>query len=72
MQRYEYKLLQFSARMRTASSLPDNLNIRFDELGAEGWEYVEMKPIHSGGFFLFFAGVFTQTRDFIVVFRRPL
>lgn len=70
MQRYEYKLLQFSARLRTPSTLPEDLNIRFDELGAEGWEYVEMNPIHSGGFFLLFIGVFTQTRDFVAVFRR--
>lgn len=70
MQRYEYKLLHFRAGMSTASSLPDDLNMRFDHLGSEGWEYVEMQPIHSGGFFLLFIGIFTRTKDFVAVFRR--
>jgi hypothetical protein len=72
MQRYEYKLLHFKAGSATASGLPDDLNVQFDELGREGWEYIEMKPIQTGGFFLFFIGVFTNTKRFIVIFRRPV
>jgi len=65
-----YKLLHFKAGLWTASALPNDLNVRFDELGAEGWEYVEMQPIHGGGFFLFGFGIFTSTKNFVAVFRR--
>jgi len=70
MPKYEYKLLHFKAGLGTASSLPYDLNIKFDKLGQEGWEYVEMQPIHGGGFFFFGIGVFTSTRKFVAVFRR--
>jgi hypothetical protein len=70
--RSEYKLLHFKVGLWSSSGLPDDLNMKFDELGREGWEYVDMKPIQSGGLFLFFIGVFTNTKQFLAVFRRPI
>jgi hypothetical protein len=70
MQKYEYKLLHFKAGLSTSSSLPNDLNIQFDKLGEEGWEYVEMCPIQSSGLFFAFIGVFSSTKNFIAVFRR--
>jgi len=68
--KFEYKLFYFRAGLATASGLPEELNDEFNRLGADGWEYVDMKPILTGGFFAIFAGVFTNTRSFVVVFRR--
>ena len=68
--RYEYKLLHFKVGLPSGSGLPDDLNLRFDELGSEGWEYVDMKPIMAGGLFFLFIGVFTNTKRFVAVFRR--
>jgi len=70
MPKYEYKLLHFKAGLSTASSLPNDLNVEFDKLGDAGWEYVEMQPIHGGGFFIFGIGIFTNTKNFVAVFRR--
>ena len=70
MKKYEYKLLHFKAGLSTASSLPDDLNVQFDRLGSDGWEYIEMKPIQSSGLFLAFIGVFSSTKSFVAVFRR--
>ncbi len=67
---YEYKLLHFKAGLATESSLPDDLNLRFDQLGKEGWEYVEMKPIQSSGLFFVFIAVFSRTKSFVAIFRR--
>ena len=72
MQKYEYKLVHFNARLWTASGLPNDLNVQFDALGKEGWEYVDMKPLLAGGFFAFFIGVFTSTKSFVVIFRREM
>ena len=70
--RYEYKLIHFKAGLWTASGLPNDLNLQFDELGRDGWEYVDMKPILSGGLFLFFIGVFTNTKHFVAIFKRAI
>lgn len=70
--RYEYKLLHFKVGIASSSGLPDDLNLRFDELGRGGWEYVEMKPVMSGGFFLLFVGIFSNTKRMVAVFKRPL
>ena len=69
---YEYKLLHFKVGVFSSSGLPDDLNIRFDELGKNGWEYVEMKPILSSGLFLLFIGIFSSTKQMIAVFKRPI
>lgn len=50
MTRYEYKLLHFKAGLLTASSLPEDLNLRFDELGNDGWEFIEMRQIRMALF----------------------
>lgn len=70
MEKYEYKLLYFNVDLWSQSGLPSDLNVKFDELGEEGWEYLEMKPIQSGGLFLAIVGVFTHTKRLIAVFRR--
>jgi len=70
--RYEYKLLHFKVGLISASGFPDDLNVRFDELGREGWDYVEMNPIISGGLFFFFIGIFSSTKRMVVVFKRPI
>ena len=70
--KYEYKLLHFKVGVFSPSGLPDDLNIRFDELGQNGWEYVEMKPILSSGLFFLFMGIFSSTKQMIAVFKRPI
>lgn len=72
MNRYEYKMLHFRANMWSSTGLPEDLNVKFDELGAAGWEYLEMKPLLSGGLFFLFIGYFTRTNSMVAVFRRPL
>jgi hypothetical protein len=39
-ERWEYKVVYFSAEQWTRTGLPDDLNERFDEYGAQGWELV--------------------------------
>ena len=70
--RYEYKLLHFKAGMGSVSGLPDDLNLQFDKLGSEGWEYVDMKPLLSGGLFFLVIGIFSNTKSFVAIFRREL
>ena len=71
--RFEYKIIYFKAVIATTSSgLPDDINIRFDELGRDGWEYVEMKPVMSGGLFFIFIGIFSSTKRFVAIFKRSL
>jgi hypothetical protein len=69
---YEYKIIYFRVDLFTASGLPKDINEKFDLLGNQGWEYEDMRQITSGGFFLMFVGIFSRTKQFIVVFKRPI
>lgn len=39
-EKWEYKILHISAERWTGTGLPADLNQRFDEIGAQGWELV--------------------------------
>ncbi len=38
--RWEYKIVKMRADLWTDTGLPDDINLKFDEYGAEGWELV--------------------------------
>jgi len=44
-EKWEYKVVHVSAERWTGTGLPADLNQRFDEFGAQGWELVACAPI---------------------------
>jgi hypothetical protein len=49
--RWEYKVVKMSANLWTSTGLPEDLNVKFDEYGAEGWELVSTDTLERSGFF---------------------
>jgi hypothetical protein len=49
-ERWEYKIIYFSAERWTSTGLPSDLNQKFDEYGAEGWELVDTESIARPSF----------------------
>ena len=44
-EKWEYKIVYCGAERWTSTGLPSDLNQRFDEFGAQGWELVGMVSI---------------------------
>jgi hypothetical protein len=44
-EKWEYKIIYCGAERWTSTGLPSDLNQRFDEFGAQGWELVGMASI---------------------------
>ncbi len=44
-ERWEYKIVYFSAERWTRTGLPADMNEQFDKFGAEGWELVGTEAI---------------------------
>jgi hypothetical protein len=71
--KFEYKIVYIDATHRTLSGLPEDINIKFDEYGRDGWELVKIEQRMKGGlFFLFFLGWINLTAGYIGFFKRPL
>jgi hypothetical protein len=51
-ERWEYKIVYFSAERWTSTGLPSDINERFDEFGAQGWELVGTEAIIRPSWFL--------------------
>lgn len=49
--KWEYEVVHVSAERWTGTGLPADLNQRFDEFGAQGWELVACVPITRASFF---------------------
>jgi len=49
-ERWEYKIIYFSAERWTGTGLPSNLNEKFDEYGSQGWELVGTESIERPSF----------------------
>jgi hypothetical protein len=49
-ERWEYKIVYFSAERWTATGLPSDLNEKFDEYGAQGWELVGTGSVERPSF----------------------
>lgn len=67
---WEYKLLVIKTFMNTATGLDDNLNEKFNELGADRWQLVEMQPVLKKGFFFGGIGNTSYTDSIVAVFKR--
>lgn len=48
---FEYKIVHCTADRRIGSGLPADLNQKFDEYGAQGWELVGTEAIQRATFF---------------------
>jgi hypothetical protein len=49
--RWEYKIVWINADRRTGICLPSDLNQKFDEYGAEGWELASTESISRATYF---------------------
>jgi hypothetical protein len=66
--RWEYKLIYFSAERWTRTHLPSDLNEKFDQYGAEGWELVGTESIVRPSLLIFGA----KTVGIIGYFKRGI
>jgi hypothetical protein len=70
--KWEYKIVYIDARHHTASGMPEDVNIKFDEYGSEGWELIKVVPKLKGGFYAFFLGWINLTVGYTAFFKRTL
>jgi len=68
--KWEYKIVFINALKWNKTGLPNDLNLKFDELGEDGWELVKIEPKLDGGFILFGIGVCTHTVGYTAFFKR--
>ena len=50
-EKWEYKIVYSSAERWTATGLPADLNQKYDEFGADGWELVGTESVERPSFF---------------------
>jgi hypothetical protein len=65
---WEYKVVFFSANQWTGTGLPNDLNEKFDEFGAQGWEMVGTESIVRPAFW----GYGSKTVGVVAFFKRRL
>ena len=70
--KWEYEIVYIDARYPSESWMPEDVNIKFDEFGREGWELIKVVPKLKGGFYAFFMGWITLTVGYTAYFKRPL
>jgi len=66
---YEYKIVSIDAgKLLRSSNFQGELDAKFNEWGADGWDLVKFEPITSGG-------VLSQganTKQFIAIFKKTI
>lgn len=67
--RWEYKIIHISTERWTSTGLPGDINEKFDELGAQGWELVRTESILRGSIAPIGA---SMTVGIVAIFKRPL
>jgi hypothetical protein len=70
--KWEYKIVYIDARHQTVSGMPEDVNIKFDEYGSEGWELIKVVPKLKGGFYALFLGWINLTVGYTAFFKRTL
>jgi hypothetical protein len=65
---WEYKIVSIDTNRLTSTGLPDDLNEKFNNWGAEGWELVKVESILKPGFIL---SMGSYTKSFVAFFKRP-
>ena len=65
--KWEYKIIYCGAERWTSTGLPTDLNERFDELGAHGWEMASMVSIERPSL-IPWGG--SKTQGVLVTFKR--
>ncbi len=66
MVRWEYKIVHLVAAKWTSTGLSEEVGVRFDELGNEGWELVRVEPVLRPS-----ALSGSYTAAFVAFFKRP-
>jgi hypothetical protein len=66
VERWEYKVIYFTAERWSSTGLPSNINEKLDEYGAGGWELVGTESIVRPGFF----GYGSKTVSVVTFFKR--
>ena len=67
MIKWEYKVMLVRVKGLVFSGLPEDVGVKLDEYGSEGWELVGVEPILRKGLI---AGSFTDS--FALFFKRPV
>jgi hypothetical protein len=57
--KWEYKVIEVRVRRIIVSSVSEDIGVKLDEYGADGWELIRVLPIIQKGW-LFFGGSFTD------------
>ncbi len=68
--KWEYKIVYVNAKKLTSTGLPEDINIKFDELGEEGWELIKVEQKLNSGMLLFGFGWFSSTVGYVAIFKR--
>ena len=66
-EKWEYKIIHVGAERWTATGLPVDLNQRFDEIGADGWELVAVVALERPSFLLWGG---SKTVGVVATFKR--
>ena len=69
---YEYHVLYVRANKNTYSGLPDDINIKLNELGKAGWEIDKIVPKLRGGIFLLGIGRLDQTVAYLIFLKKEI
>jgi len=66
--KYEYKIVKVNVAHLRKDKFQLELDKKFNHWGNLGWDLVKFEPVLEIGFF----GVGSYTKEFIVVFKRPM
>lgn len=67
MSRFEYKILEIRVNRLRGPKVPEDLGVRVDELGADGWELDKCVPIQTSSALPLFGSC---TESVLLFFRR--
>jgi hypothetical protein len=66
--KWEYKIVDINALRWTRTGLPADVNQKFDEWGAQGWELVATESVIRKGWFIYGS----ETASIVAFFKRQI
>lgn len=68
MKKFEYKVLNLTAKDLSDEAFLRELNNAFNKWGSEGWDLIKMESIEKGSYMT----MGSKTSAFVLVFKREL
>lgn len=68
MKKFEYKVLNLTAKDLSDEAFLDELNRAFNKWGSEGWDLIKMESIEKGSYMT----MGSKTAAFVLVFKKEL